>query len=278
MTQKRIEMARTSILSLRHRGSHSHRRVAALSAEGVEALRRAVMAGRVGVTYEAVLDMATGDRVGLEARPAWRHPSFGRIRPEAFVPSAISGGFGDALDRVLLLQVLADVGGEFGPAWSDPRSADADPAAPDPSGQSAGADVVFLALQPATLEAEGMADRIANLIVAHGALGKVGVEVPARWLCTPAGLEAATRLAGRGVPMAVNRFENPGTALEAAWLVGARYLKVDSDGRANGGRGWSLAALRAVVGPVSAIGATLAVQGFETRRPLRLPDSLAAAS
>lgn len=78
--------------------------------------------------------------------------------------------------------------------------------------------------------------------------------------------------------MAVNRFENRGSALGAAAMIGVRYLKVDSDGRANGGRGWSLAALRAVVGPVSAIGATLAVQGFETSRPLRHSAPLAAAS
>lgn len=229
-----------------------------MSPSGVEALRRAVLSGHLEVTYDAVVEMAAGERVAWLARPLWNHPSFGRVRPEVFVPAAVSAGFADRLDAIVVEQALADV-----EAW--PRTGSA-------------AEPVFVGLQPSTLSTPGAPERTADLISRRGLLDRVGVEVPAPWLRERDGAETVARLVERGVMIGLDRFGCGDVRSSAVRKLGVRYLKVDLNGRSLEHRAWSATSLGEAAGLAAVLGSALVAQGIETRSPLRLEEGLATAS
>lgn len=65
---------------------------------------------QVSVLFEPVIDAATGEVIGAEARPRWVHPRHGDVDPLVFLPLAESSGLMEVLgDHVLRL--AAQVGG-----------------------------------------------------------------------------------------------------------------------------------------------------------------------
>jgi diguanylate cyclase (GGDEF)-like protein len=72
----------------------------------VAELRAAIDAGDIGVEYQPVLDMRTGEVVGAEALARWHHPTRGVVPPNTFVPIAESTGLIASLTKLVLVRAL----------------------------------------------------------------------------------------------------------------------------------------------------------------------------
>jgi diguanylate cyclase (GGDEF)-like protein/PAS domain S-box-containing protein len=77
-------------------------------------LRRAIDAGEIGLQYQPVLAVATGQMTSVEALARWRHADRGPISPDIFIPLAEESGLIDALGEHLLRTACTDA-----LAWSD---------------------------------------------------------------------------------------------------------------------------------------------------------------
>ena len=71
-------------------------------------LHGAAERGEISVHYQPVVDLATGDVVCLEALARWRHPQFGPVPPDEFIPLAEESGVINPLGRWVLDRALRD--------------------------------------------------------------------------------------------------------------------------------------------------------------------------
>jgi diguanylate cyclase (GGDEF)-like protein/PAS domain S-box-containing protein len=78
------------------------------------ALRGALEAGQFGVAFQPRADLASGRIVAVEAQLCWRHPEFGQVEPERFLPLAEETGLSVPLGAWLLRHACAQVR-----AWQD---------------------------------------------------------------------------------------------------------------------------------------------------------------
>ncbi|MFB9990528.1 EAL domain-containing protein [Deinococcus oregonensis] len=65
-------------------------------------LRSALKHQTLGVEYQPIVDLATGELRGVEALARWTHPEYGQVSPAEFIPLAESLGLIVALDRLVL--------------------------------------------------------------------------------------------------------------------------------------------------------------------------------
>jgi diguanylate cyclase (GGDEF)-like protein/PAS domain S-box-containing protein len=71
-------------------------------------LRQAMDQGRLGLAYQPVADIATGDVIGFEALARWTHPRHGAVSPEEFVRLAEEGGYIARLGEWVLREACAE--------------------------------------------------------------------------------------------------------------------------------------------------------------------------
>jgi diguanylate cyclase (GGDEF)-like protein len=71
-------------------------------------LRQAMDEGRLGLAYQPVADIATGDVIGFEALARWTHPRHGAVSPEEFVRLAEDGGYVARLGEWVLREACAE--------------------------------------------------------------------------------------------------------------------------------------------------------------------------
>ncbi|HVS42075.1 MAG TPA: diguanylate cyclase, partial [Candidatus Dormibacteraeota bacterium] len=65
-------------------------------------LRRSVNAGDLHLVYQPLIDLVSGETVGVEALARWRHPVHGNVPPDRFIPLAEEAGLIGALDAWVL--------------------------------------------------------------------------------------------------------------------------------------------------------------------------------
>lgn len=70
-------------------------------------LRAAIEADALTVVFQPKADLKTGRILGAEALARWRHPRFGEIAPNEFIPLAEQAGLIDAITAAVLSQSLA---------------------------------------------------------------------------------------------------------------------------------------------------------------------------
>ncbi|NUR06494.1 MAG: EAL domain-containing protein [Nocardioidaceae bacterium] len=80
--------------------------------ETVDRLRQAILGGEMLLHYQPVVDLGSGQVVGVEALVRWQHPEEGLLPPSTFLPLAESGG----LMRELTPRVL-DLALRQGRVW-----------------------------------------------------------------------------------------------------------------------------------------------------------------
>ena len=87
---------------------------AAAAAEMVEELRRGMERNELFLVYQPRIDIATRQVVGAEALLRWRHPRYGVLSPEAFLPLADDSGLLVPIGGWVLAQACAQ-----GRRWLD---------------------------------------------------------------------------------------------------------------------------------------------------------------
>jgi EAL domain-containing protein (putative c-di-GMP-specific phosphodiesterase class I) len=69
-------------------------------------LRRAIQAGELVLHYQPKVDVQTGATTGVEALVRWKHPDYGLVLPDDFVPLAEESGVIKPLTRWVLGEAL----------------------------------------------------------------------------------------------------------------------------------------------------------------------------
>ena len=73
-------------------------------------LRRAVEREEIGVFYQPIYDLRTGEISSFEALARWEHPETGNIPPSVFIPLAEEIGLIDPLSEQVLRQACGEIG------------------------------------------------------------------------------------------------------------------------------------------------------------------------
>ncbi|HEX9711275.1 MAG TPA: bifunctional diguanylate cyclase/phosphodiesterase [Actinomycetota bacterium] len=72
-------------------------------------LRLAVRNNEMRLHYQPVIDLTTGEMVGVEALVRWEHPDFGLVSPDRFIPIAEATGDIDAIGSWVLNEAIRQV-------------------------------------------------------------------------------------------------------------------------------------------------------------------------
>ncbi len=73
-------------------------------------LRRAVEREEIGIFYQPIYDLKTGDISSFEALARWEHPEVGKIPPSKFIPLAEEIGLIDPLCEQVLRRACTEIG------------------------------------------------------------------------------------------------------------------------------------------------------------------------
>jgi diguanylate cyclase (GGDEF)-like protein len=75
----------------------------------VTQFRQAMETGQVNIHYQPKISLPSREILGVEALVRWRHPEFGDLHPDEFVPAVEAAGLVDALTDFVLEQALIKV-------------------------------------------------------------------------------------------------------------------------------------------------------------------------
>jgi diguanylate cyclase (GGDEF)-like protein len=79
-----------------------------LRAEMKEDLRDAITAGQVVPFYQPIVDLRSGQMIGLEVLARWDHPTRGLLSPDLFIPMAEEMQLAGQISQVLMRRVARD--------------------------------------------------------------------------------------------------------------------------------------------------------------------------
>ena len=71
-------------------------------------LKMAISGDELVLHYQPIVDLATGELLGVEALCRWNHSQRGPVAPDEFIPAAEAGGLIESLDRWVLSRACRD--------------------------------------------------------------------------------------------------------------------------------------------------------------------------
>lgn len=72
-------------------------------------LNKAINQGHITPFYQPFINAETGEIAGIEVLARWRHPTYGYVSPDVFIPMAEKHGLIVPLTHLLIQQVIADL-------------------------------------------------------------------------------------------------------------------------------------------------------------------------
>ena len=72
-------------------------------------LQSAIELGQLRLVYQPIVDLTTGELVGVEALARWNHPTLGAVPPDAFISNAERAGCVSTITHWVLRRAAADV-------------------------------------------------------------------------------------------------------------------------------------------------------------------------
>lgn len=72
-------------------------------------LNKAIIQGHITPFYQPFINAETGEIAGIEVLARWRHPTYGYVSPDVFIPMAEKHGLIVPLTHLLIQQVIADL-------------------------------------------------------------------------------------------------------------------------------------------------------------------------
>jgi EAL domain-containing protein (putative c-di-GMP-specific phosphodiesterase class I) len=173
-------------------------------------LAAALQAGAVTVAYQPIVDLLSGEVVGVEALARWADPHLGAVPPAEFVGVAEREGLIEVLGAAVLRTACRD--------HAAVRAA-------------LGRDVVLTVnVSGRELVAEGYADRVLQVLRETGMpASRLVLEVTESLLeaDAPEALGALARLRAAGLAVAIDDFGTGYSALSRLDTMPADYLKLD---------------------------------------------------
>lgn len=210
-----------------------------------EALRAAVLADRIALAYQPIVDIHTGEVVGLEALARWTDPHLGFVAPSVFVPVAEQTGLIRELGQRLLRKACAELA-----QWRARTGAEAYVSVNVSPLQL---DEQFPVLVQQILDEYGLAPTALVLEVTEGLMLVAQSQGPLR------------ELRARGVRVAVDDFGTGYSSLSYLRELPADMIKVDQVFLRPGPRGaQGHTLLHAIIGLVGSVGLTTICEGVET--------------
>ena len=76
---------------------------------GLKTLKTAIAQKQITPVYQPFINAQTGKIAGIEVLARWRHPIYGYVSPDLFIPLAEKNGLIVSLTHLLIQQVIADL-------------------------------------------------------------------------------------------------------------------------------------------------------------------------
>jgi EAL domain-containing protein (putative c-di-GMP-specific phosphodiesterase class I) len=176
---------------------------------GIDEISDGISAGEFHPYFQPKIDLASGRVVGAEALARWRHPEFGMIGPNAFIPPLERAGQLESLTFQMIAQAST-----AGRRWRD-----------------AGAHVtVSVNLSPSLLDNPGLAARVAGIVSSAGLKPQdIVLEITETAAARNLGstLENLVRLRMRGFGLSIDDYGTGFSTLQQLQLVPFTELKID---------------------------------------------------
>ncbi|WP_240702479.1 EAL domain-containing protein [Trinickia terrae] len=186
------------------------------------ALRNALASDELQLHYQPQVCLSDGSLHGVEALARWRHPEFGVVPPDRFIPLAEEGGFITELDHWVLRRACRQLA-EWRAQWS--RDAGADPAA-----ASAAIPHVSVNVSPTSFCDRRLPGLISRTLTAWGlAPGDLVLEVTESVLLDAAsgGLATLGEVHRLGVGLSIDDFGTGYSSLSYLHRLPVSELKLD---------------------------------------------------
>ena len=230
------------------------------------ALHRAVAAIETGVPpftlrYQPIVDLASGEAIGVEALLRWRDAERGWIAPASFIPIAETSGLMPALGRWVLDRACADLAG-----W--------DAAGMPPL-------TLNVNLSPRQLQDAGLVDVVAQTLARHGlAAGRLVLEITEGTMLEDAEATRSTlrALKALGIRLAVDDFGTGYSSLAYLRRFPVDVVKIDRTFVASlDGEGRDATLVQAIVDMARALSLVTVAEGIETGEALEVLRAIGCA-
>ena len=216
-------------------------------------LRRALAEGSLSLSYQPIVDLATGRVTELEALLRWEDPDRGTVSPADFVPVAEQSSLIDEIGTWVLGRALQDAA-----VWPEGRN---------------GRPGVAVNISPRQLLDSTFPERVADLLQEHGVdAGRLTLEVTETALVedTRTLVPALRALRDVGVRLAIDDFGTGHASLTYLAQLPVDVVKVDSSFVAGvADEAGSAAIVGGVVAMANAFALTVVAEGVETPAPLQ---------